>query len=284
MTTGSAADAAKSGGRLDDTAGRVYTRKLELFNRFAEPELRAALAVLDVQPGQRVLDAGCGTGHITQWLAERAGPAGCAIGVDLSAQHARTARELAPGAAILQADITRLPVPDASLDRLWCANTINHVHDPVATLRLFARALKPGGRLALGQSLFLPEMFFAWNERLERAVVQANRRYYREKYNLKETDTANVRNVLGWVQRAGLREAQARTIMIERTQPLSALDRAYFIECVFEGYWGERVRPYLDADDWRALQDLTDPASAGFCLDRPDFHHLQSYTVVTGVV
>ncbi len=281
MTAG-IGNTANTGGRLGDTAGRAYTRKLELFNRFAEPELRAALALLDVQPGQRVLDAGCGVGLITQWLAERAGPAGSAIGIDLSGQHARDALQLAPDASILQADVTRLPFADASFDRLWCANTINHVHNPVATLALFARALKPGGWLALGQSLFLPEMFFAWDERLERAVVQANRRYYREKYNLNEADTANVRNVLGWVKSAGLRDARAHTLMIERTQPLSPLDRDYFVECVFQGYWGERVRPFLSADDWRELHALTDPDSAAFCLDRPDFHHLQSYTVVTG--
>ncbi len=273
-----------TGGRLGDTASRVYTRKLELFNRFAEPELRAALDLLDTQPGQRVLDAGCGVGLITQWLAERAGSKGCVIGIDLSGPHARDALQLAPGASILQADVTRLSFAAASFDRLWCANTINHVYDPVATLAHFARSLKPGGRLALGQSLFLPEMFFAWDERLERAVVQANRRYYREKYNLNEADTANVRNVLGWAKHAGLREARAHTLMIERTQPLSPLDREYFIECVFQGYWGERVRPFLSADDWRELQALTDPASPVFCLDRPDFHHLQSYTVVTGLV
>ncbi len=283
MTDGTSS-VASTGGRLGDTASRVYTRKLELFNRFAERELRAALDLLELQPGQRALDAGCGVGLITQWLAERAGPSGRAIGVDLSGQHARDALQLAPGASIVQADVTRLPFPAASFDRLWCANTINHVHDPVTTLSRFARSLKPGGRLALGQSLFLPEMFFAWDERLERAVVQANRRYYREKYNLNEADTANVRNVLGWVKRAGLRDVRAHTLMIERTQPLTSLDREYFIECVFQGYWGERVRPFLSADDWRELQALTDPASPAFCLDRPDFHHLQSYTVVTGLV
>lgn len=282
--TAIAANPASTGGRLGDTAVRVYSRKLELFNRFAEPELRAALALLDVQPGQRVLDAGCGVGLIAQWLAERAGPAGRVIGVDLSGQHARAALQLAPDAVILQADVTRLPVAGAGFDRLWCANTINHMHDPVATIALFARVLKPGGRLALGQSLFLPEMFFAWDERLEQAVVQANRRYYREKYNLDEADTANVRNVLGWVKRAGLRDVRAHTLMIERARPLSALDREYFIECVFQGYWGERVRPFLSAEDWRALQALTDPGNSAFCLDRPDFHHLQSYTVVTGLV
>jgi len=273
---------AAPGGRLGDTATRTYNRKLELFNRFAEPELRQALGLLDPQPGQRVLDAGCGIGLLADWMAQAVAPDGLAIGLDLSVLHARDAARMAPGAAILQADLTRAPFGPDSFHRVWCANTINHVHDPVATIRQLSRLLVAGGRLALGQSLFLPEMFFAWDERLERAVLAANRRYYREKYGLDERELTNVRNVLGWARAAGLRNVRARTLLIERVQPLSGLDRAYFTECVFEGYWGERVRPYLDLADWRQLCRLTDPADPAFCLNRDDFHHLQSYTVISG--
>ena len=54
------------------------------------------------------------------------------------------------------------------------------------------------------------------------------------------------------------------------------------VECVFNGYWGERVRPYLSEADWRTLSALCDPDSEDFCLRRDDFHHMQTLTVVTG--
>lgn len=271
------------GGRLGDTVTRTYNRKLELFNRFAEPELRQALGMLDLRPGQRVLDAGCGIGMMAGWMAESVGPDGLVLGLDLSQPHVRDARLVAPEARIVLGDVTRLPVKPGSLDRIWCSNTINHVREPVAVLSHFMRMARPGAVIALGQGYFLPEMFFAWDDRLERAVVAANRRYYRDKYGLNERDLAGVRNSVGWMRAAGLREVRARTLVIERTQPLNAIDHTYFKECVFEGYWGERVRPYLEPDDWAELTRLTDPADAAFCLDRADFHHMQTYTVVTGV-
>src|SRR5690348_9097364 len=47
---------------LGDTAQRDYARKLQLFNAFAERELRQGIAGLDIRSGMRILDAGCGTG------------------------------------------------------------------------------------------------------------------------------------------------------------------------------------------------------------------------------
>jgi hypothetical protein len=96
-------------------------------------------------------------------------------------------------------------------------------------------------------------------------------------------DLTATRNVIGFVRQAGMTQVQAQTVVIERTAPLTAEDEAYFVECVFKGYWGSKMRPYLDEDDWRELTALCDPASPAFCLRREDFHHIQTYTVVIGV-
>ena len=53
----------KLAGLLSDTTARDYSRKLTLFNSFAAPELRQAIASLGLKPGMRILDAGCGTGE-----------------------------------------------------------------------------------------------------------------------------------------------------------------------------------------------------------------------------
>jgi ubiquinone/menaquinone biosynthesis C-methylase UbiE len=274
---------AATGGRLGDTVTRTYNRKLELFNRFAEPELRQALTMLDLQPGQRVLDAGCGIGMMANWMAEAVGPGGLVIGLDLSQPHVRDARVMAADARIVLGDVTRLPLKPRSLDRIWCSNTINHVREPASALTQFVTMARPGAVIALGQGYFLPEMIFAWEHRLEQLVVRANQQYFRDKYGLREHDLADVRNLIKWVRDAGLMDVRARTFLIERVQPLRDIDRAYLHECVFEGYWGKRIEPYLDAIDIALLKRMTDPDDPEYSLDRADFHYLQSYTVVTGI-
>lgn len=270
-------------GLLGDTTERMYASKLELFNRFAEPEIRQLIGTLSLQPGARVLDAGCGAGLASGWFSEAISDDGLVVGCDLSAPHLQVARQhLGDRVALVQGNIAMPPFQAGSFDLVWCANTINHLADPVAGVRQLAGTLRPTGRIALIQSGFLPDMFFAWDERLERQVTNAVRQYYRDKYDLDERDVSGMRGLIGLAQRAGLADVTARTLVIERSSPLSNVDREYLHGAVFSGYWGERLRPYLREDDWSDVQRLCDPDSPVYCLDRPDFHHIQTLTMVTG--
>lgn len=270
-------------GLLGDTAQRDYSRKLGLFMRFAEPELRAALAALDLAPGMQVLDAGCGSGEGLAWLAEAVGAGGRVVGADLSEAHVAAARRQAPPQVeLLAGDLMEQAFPAQSLDAIWSANTLHHFPDPSAALQHMAHWLRPGGRLAIGQSGFLPEMLFAWDMRLERAVVDAVRAHYRDKYGLDERRLTAVRANVGLLRQAGLVDVQARTFAIERISPLDAAARDYVLEAQFRSTFGERLRPWMSAEDFAELQKLCDPADPGFALDRPDFHYLQTYTVVSG--
>ena len=269
---------------LGDTPQRTYTTKLDLFNRFAEAELRQAIFGLGLRPNAQVLDAGCGTGLITAWLAEQV-PRGLAVGLDLATAHVQHAAHL-PEAGLpltfIQSDMVDLPFEAGQFDLVWSSNAINHLRHPVDGLKTMVHFLKPNGRLVLGQSAFLADMVFAWDARLEQEVTLAVRRYYRHKYNLDERDTAHVRNLVGWLKRAGLKQVSAKTVVIERTAPLSEADEVYFVEGIFKGYWGHRVKPYLSAEDWVELEQLCDPGSPHFAPRRPDFHHLQTFTLVSG--
>jgi ubiquinone/menaquinone biosynthesis C-methylase UbiE len=280
---------AREPGLLGDTSARSYEHKLDLFTLHAEPELREILQWIPVQAGSSVLDAGCGTGWVTVWIAEICGRNGLTVGMDLARSHVERARENISSAGssavrLVQADLARVPFGPGRFDGIWIGNTLNHLRDPVGGLSSVSELVQPGGWIAVGQSHALPEMIFAWDERLERSVTAACRQYYRQKYGLNEHDTSGVRRLFGIVQEAGLQGVQVRTVVIERTSPLSELDEEYYRRVLFEGNWGSRVEPFLSAADREELKRLCDPSHAHYALRRTDFHAAETYTVVFGRV
>jgi SAM-dependent methyltransferase len=272
-----------SPGLLGDTTARDYSRKLGLFNACAEPELRQAIASLALSPGMRVLDAGCGGGEALAWLRDAVGDEGTVVGLELAAAHAAAARHnVSARALIVQADVLKPPLAEAAFDLIWCVNTINHLRDPVSGIERLGSLLRPGGRLVLAQSSLLPDMYFAWDSRLERVVNEAVRAYYRDRYQLEERDLTAIRSLVGLLRKANMSRVSARTFVIERISPLSASDRAYLLEAIFRDTWNERLRPYLPGGDYEQISRLCDPQNPAFALHRPDFHFLQTFTVVVG--
>jgi SAM-dependent methyltransferase len=266
---------------LQDAPDRSYADKLERFGRFAARELKSVFSELGLSPGARVLDAGCGVGLSTRMLAEMLGDEAQVVGLDLSLPHLRSAPAVR-NVALVRADVAALCFRDRTFDLIWCCNTINHLADPVAALAAMRTALRAGGRIVLAQSGLLPEMYFAWDAPLDDAVRRACHDSYRARYGLASDDTAGVRGLVGLLKRAGLRLGRTHTVTIERLQPLSEADRAYFAQTVFAGYWGEHLTPFLAEPYRSALRRNVDPASPDYCLDRDDFHHLQTLTVCVG--
>jgi len=265
---------------LADAPDRSYARKLGLFADFAAPELREILAGLGLGLGRtaRVLDVGCGVGATAGLASELLGPEALVVGIDLSLPHLRVASEIT-NAAFVQADAASPCFREATVDLIWTCNTINHLRDPVGGLRGLRTLLAPGGRILLAQSGLLPEMYFAWDAPLDDAVRRACHEYYRGRYGLTERDTAGVRGLVRLANEAELTVRRVRTIAIERIQPLTTADRRYFEEAIFEGTWGARIHAYLSADERDRLARSCTPGSPEYCLDRADFHHIQTLTV-----
>ncbi len=93
--------------------------------------------------GLRALDVGCGTGHQMAWLRERGFDV---AGVDGSAEMLEHARRNNPGAEIHQADVERLPFPDASFDLILSIEVLRYLPSLSGCLSEMARVLKPGGQ------------------------------------------------------------------------------------------------------------------------------------------
>jgi|SRR5580704_4980689 SAM-dependent methyltransferase len=270
---------------LGDHKDRDYSAKLSRFNAFAEPEIRLLIRNLELKPGMHILDAGCGTGEALSWLSSEVAPSGRVVGIDLAAAHVAAARTHAsPTIQVYQADLFDASMGPASFDLVWCVNTINHLAEPVDGVNHLAKLLRRGGRLALGQSSLLPDMYFAWDARLERVTNEAVRSYYRDRYHLEEQDLAPVRAIVGILQRANLRNITARTIVIERLAAMDAATESYLRDAIFRDTWGKHLREYLSDEDYAELSRLCDPQHPQFALRRPDFHFLQSFTLAVAEV
>jgi SAM-dependent methyltransferase len=115
------------------------------------PAYDAAVARLGLRAGDRVLDAGCGTGRALPPLRAAVGPAGVVVGADLTpamlqaAVRAGRDRE----GRLLLADVAALPFRSRSLDSVFAAGLIAHLPQPGENLRELARVVRPGGTLAL---------------------------------------------------------------------------------------------------------------------------------------
>lgn len=107
-------------------------------------------AILDAQPGERVLEVGCGLGADARELAERVRPDGAVVAIDLSQAMVDAARERHDERLPVtydRGDVMALAYDDASFDVVRVERVLQHVPDADLACREMARVLKPGGRL-----------------------------------------------------------------------------------------------------------------------------------------
>jgi len=145
----------------NEAAGPTWAELQAPLDRQLSPLGRRAMAELDLGPGQRVLDIGCGAGETTLELSATGAEA---LGVDISRPLLKIARRRTEGmarVAFLEADAQTHPFGAASFDAVYSRFGVMFFADPAAAFANLRRALKPGGRLA----------FVCWRTALENPIM-----------------------------------------------------------------------------------------------------------------
>lgn len=144
--------------KADDWAGEMGANWLANLSRFESmlaPIGAALLARADYQPGERVLDIGCGGGGTTLAIGKAVAPAGEALGIDISPDLAayatrRAAEADAGNVRFTCIDASSTTLPDAPFDRLFSRFGCMFFADPISAFTNLRRPLKPGARIDLG--------------------------------------------------------------------------------------------------------------------------------------
>jgi SAM-dependent methyltransferase len=127
--------------------------------------LTARYDVLGLQPGDRILDLGCGGGRHA-FEAARRGAVVTAVDLDLGelkavrdTTYAMVEAGEIPEGRISPAngDALRLPFPDATFDRIIASEVMEHIPDDHAAAKELARVLRPGGTIAVTIPAYWPE-------------------------------------------------------------------------------------------------------------------------------
>lgn len=135
----------------NDVVGDAWVRHVGSFDATLAPFGDAVIQRLHPDPGDRVLDVGCGAGTTTLGLAATVAP-GEVVGVDLSARMLGEARRRVDAGNVanirlVEADVQTTDLGDGDFDLAFSRCGVMFFPDPVAAFSNIAKAIKPGGRM-----------------------------------------------------------------------------------------------------------------------------------------
>lgn len=264
------------------STGQPLTSVAWIDARFASnrPEYEAQVRLVGIQPGWRVLDAGCAGGPFLPQLAELVGPGGSLVAFDLAPENVAAVVEriaAQPLAAPVEAragTVVDLPYPDNAFDAVWCANTAQYLGDEelARALAEFRRVVRPGGLVAVKDvDTELMRVSPAPPGLLLRSNAAANHPCLR---------TAGL---FLWLRRAGLTAIRRHTTLIERCAPLTPLYRQLWEQ--YLARFAHRAAEYnLPAGDMEFWMAMLDPAGLAGLLDDPDLYFCEGNTLAVGRV
>ena len=169
------------------------------------------------------------------------------VGIEPEALKVETARALVGGKAepgrleFATGDGTAIPLPDRSVDWVWCSDVLHHIVETERALREFVRVVRPGGRVIVKESQVLSAMFLPGHPELERRIQLAEIRRTlgegagRSFQERRQTTPASLRA-------AGLTGLGTRTYMLERRAPptVASLVKFFFMTSLLSRYNSRR--------------------------------------------
>lgn len=124
---------------------RYYERAHPVVRWLERQRLAALLGLAGFRAGEKVLEVGCGAGHVLEQFA-----GGARTGIDLSpGMLQRTRRRLGASVALTRASAERLPFPEGAFDVVVCTEVLEHTPDPAAVIRELVRVAGPAGRVVV---------------------------------------------------------------------------------------------------------------------------------------
>ena len=138
----------------NSAASRAWADQYERMDRAVAELTKALLDMAAPQPGEHVLDIGCGSGTTVLELAARVGPGGHVLGADISNQSVTRARQRIADAGlrhaeVIVADVSVHPFEQNRFELAFSRFGVMFFSDPRAAFTNVRRAMKPGGRVAL---------------------------------------------------------------------------------------------------------------------------------------
>jgi SAM-dependent methyltransferase len=250
-------DPASLGG---ERARELAFRNLE--SRGKSPDEMAARAeyldLLGLQPGQRVLDVGCGSGVVTRDMARRVSPSGRAVGIDPSVEFLTIARDLARQdgldgvAEFREGSALAIPFGDGEFDVALAATVLVHVPGGDSAVPEMARVVRPGGRVGIfefdGDSLLISHP----DRTLTRRIVAALSDHA-------AVDGWLVRRLPGLLTQAGLTHVAARAFLPLEREP----DGFYARAAVRAAEVAAQTGAITEAERERWLAELRAEQAAG---------------------
>jgi ubiquinone/menaquinone biosynthesis C-methylase UbiE len=143
-----------------------------------------ALARMPVEPGDRVLDLGTGSGYALRALRETH-DTGRSLGLDGSPEMVHNARGYTddPTIGFLQGDFHHLPLAPDSIDHVWSMEAFYYSQDPIAVLEELRRVLRPGGTFYCAVNYFAEsEHTHEWQDNIDIEMLLWDREQYREAF------------------------------------------------------------------------------------------------------
>lgn len=264
---------------------------------FLTPAMERAVASLRLPAGAWVLDAGTGSGAALPALARAAGAAGTVRAVDIdpavlplasahAAQHGMAARVSVEHADLVDVIAFGATEPNGGFDAIWTGDVVGPgtFADPAAAVAAMARALRPGGVLALFYSAPQQAVFLPGHARLERLLRAASERHTG---GAADDGHRHHDRHLSWLQAAGLENVALDVFpRIGLRVDTDRSIRAYLENTVWPQMWQAALacgpQTGMTEADITDLHALTSPDSPHYVLHDPGYYVLHPTILASG--